>query len=133
MYKIARSISPTIMQIFSFSKHFQDSIQKLCLQWQRSQDTFKILFRNSVYNEWHLVNILFGPKSLGACTRWPEKNYLIDQIQRKIKKWNPEHYPSRLCKTYIQHVGLINQTWTLFSTLLSGNLKIFCNFHTLNS
>ena len=46
------------------AKNVRDYIQKFCLYW-------------------YLVIILFGPKSLGACSRLSEKHQLSDQLQRK--------------------------------------------------
>ena len=40
----------------------------------------------------------------------PDKlKQLVDiyAFKKEIKKWKPENYPCRLCKTYIPHVGFI--------------------------
>ena len=101
MYKLAKGISPTIMQeIFRFRNSSRYNL--------RSQNTFEIPFRNHVYNGTESISYL-GPKvwelvpdnlkSINSLTSFKEQNK---------KKWNPENCPCRLCKTYIQHVSFIN-------------------------
>ena len=73
----------------------------------RSQITFEIPFRNSVYNGTESIIYLTAnvwvpvPDNLKSITS-------LSSFKKQIKKWNPENFPCRLCKTYIQHVGFIN-------------------------
>ena len=100
MYKLVKGISPTIMQeIFRFRNNRRYNL--------RSQITFEIPFRNSVYNGTESIFYLSAnvwepvPDNLKSIAS-------LSSFKKQIKKWNPENFLCRLCKTYIQHVGFVN-------------------------
>ena len=100
MYKLAKGISPTIMQeIFRFRNSSRYNL--------RSQNTFEIPFRNHVYNGTESISYL-GPKVWELVPDNLKRINSLTSFKEQIKKWNPENCPCRLCKTYIQHVGFIN-------------------------
>ena len=43
-------------------------------------------------------------------------------FKNKIREWFPKNYSCRLCKTYIQNIGIVYVTWTY----------IFCSARILN-
>ena len=100
MYKLAKGIYPTIMQeIFRFRNSRRYDL--------RSQNTFEIPFRNSVYNGTESISYLghnvweIMPDNLQNITS-------LRSFIEQTKKWNLQNCPCRLCKIYIQHVGFIN-------------------------
>ena len=100
MYKLAKGISPTIMQqIFRFQNSSRYNLG--------SQNTFEIPFRNHVYNGTESISYL-GPKVWELVPNNLKRINSLTRFKEQIKKWNPENCPCRLCKTYIQHVGFIN-------------------------
>ena len=100
MYKLAKGISPTIMQqIFRFQNSSRYNLG--------SQNTFEIPFRNHVYNGSESISYL-GPKVWELVPNNLKRINSLTSFKEQIKKWNPENCPCRLCKTYIQHVGFIN-------------------------
>ena len=100
MYKLAEGISPTIMQeIIRFRNSSRYNL--------RSQNTFEIPFRNSVYNGTESISYL-GPKLWKLEPDNLKRINPLTSFKEQIKKWNPENCPRRLCKTYIQLVGFIN-------------------------
>ena len=100
MYKLAKGISPTIMQVILRFRN--SSIHNL-----RSQNTFEIPFRNSVYNGTESISYL-GPKVWELVPDNLKRINSLTSFKEQIKKWNPENCPCRLCKTYTQHVGFRN-------------------------
>ena len=53
----------------------------------------------------------------------------LSDFKSKIKYWTPNHFPSRICKTYIGQVGFTNQIFifvesTICLTYLFFNDKI---------
>ena len=99
MYKLAIGISPTIMQeIFRFPNSSRYNLS--------SQNTFETPFRNSVYNSTESKSYL-GPKIRKLVPDNLKRINSLTSFKEQIKEWNLENCPCRLCKTCIQHVGLL--------------------------
>ena len=100
MYKLAKGISPTIMQeIFRFRNSSSYNL--------KSQNIFQIPFRNHVYNGTESISYL-GPKVQDLVQDNLKRINSLTSFKEQIKKWNLENCPCRLCKTYIQYISFIN-------------------------
>ena len=126
MYKLAKGISLAMMQ--EILKFRNNKIYNL-----RSQNTFEIPFRNSLYNgNESISNILFGSKVLELVPHNLKTITSLNSFIEKINKWNPESCPCKLCLTYIQYSVLEIRHELLLSTFLSDSPKIFYILHTLH-
>ena len=100
MYKLAKGISPTIIQeIFRFRNSSSYNL--------KSQNIFQIPFRNHVYNGTESISYL-GPKVQDLVQDNLKRINSLTSFKEQIKKWNLENCPCRLYKTYIHHVSFIN-------------------------
>ena len=98
--KVKMGISPKIMnEIFRFSKNFVYSLRSGIQLEKPGINTVHFGSESTVYLEakiWELI-----PENIKVSES-------VDIFKSKIKKWVPEFYPCRLCKTYVNQVGFVN-------------------------
>ena len=85
MYKLAKCISPTIiLEILRFRNNGRYNL--------KSQNTFEIPFRNSVYSDTESISY-WGPKVWKLVPDSQKKHYFIDQFPRASKEMEPRKLP----------------------------------------
>ena len=98
MFKIYKNLSPVIMtDLF----HVRQNNYNL-----RHNSYFAIPNVKSVYHGTESLSNL-GPRIWNLVPDKLKQLVDIHAFKKEIKKWKPENYPCRLCKTYIPHVGFI--------------------------
>ena len=100
IYKVKMGISPKIMnEIFRFSKNSVYSLRSSIQPEKPSINTVQFGSESTVYlgaKIWELI-----PENI-------KSSELVEIFKSKIKKWVPEIFPCRLCKTYVNQVGFVN-------------------------
>ena len=98
MFKVYKNLSPPIIaDLF----HVQQNNYNL-----RHDSYFAITNVKSVYYDKESLSNL-GPRIWNLVPDKLKQLVDIHAFKKEIKKWKPENYPFRLCKTYIPHVGFI--------------------------
>ena len=98
MFKIHRGLSPDIQrEIF---------VPKICLYNLPKNNTFERCQVHSVYHGTESLSFL-GPKIWNLVPLELKQLESLEVFKLKIKKWILFECPCRLCRTYIQQVGLI--------------------------
>ena len=98
MFKAYKNLPPAIIvDLF----HVQQNNYNL-----RDDSYFAIPNVKSLYHGTESLSNL-GPRIWNLVPDKLKQLVDIHAFKKEIKKWKPENYPCRLCKTYIPHVGFI--------------------------
>ena len=98
MFKVYRNLSPNIVaEIF----HARRNNYNLRHSW-----FFSIPYVKTVYHGSESLSNL-GPRIWDLVPSTLKELDDVNSFKTQIKKWQPENYPCRLCKTYIPQVGFI--------------------------
>ena len=98
MFKVYKNLSPPIIaDLF----HVQQNNYNL-----RHDSYFAITNVKSVYYDMESLSNL-GPRIWNLVPDKLKQLVDIHAFKKELKKWRLENCPSRLCKTYIPHVGFI--------------------------
>ena len=98
MSKVYRNISPPIVrQLFQSRNNDYNS---------RQFSQFELPNGRSVFCGAENISLL-GPKIWNIVPNAFKKETSLHVFKKLIKKWQPEDYPCRLCKSYIQSLGFL--------------------------
>ena len=96
LYKVVYGLSPKIMnQIFSLNTDAK-------YPGENDFKTFNV--KKVSYGTETLAHL--GPK-IWSIVPPDMKRFSLSKFTKKIRKWNPEHCPCRLCKLYVKDLGFV--------------------------
>ena len=99
LYKVKDGTAPEILNSI-FIKNESPKETRHC-------PYFKSRKINSTYHGSESLSFL-GPKIWEIIPEYIKSAPSIESFKQKIKKWEPENCPCRICRDYIQGVGFIN-------------------------
>ena len=99
MYKVRKGLSPAI--ITELFEHKEEHYYNL-----RNNAEFAIPAIRTVYHGSESISYL-GPKIWNILPDRLKNANSLETFKSEIKKWKPENCPCRLCKSYLQNIGLI--------------------------
>ena len=99
LFKVKNGLSPSFMnEIFvENSQHYYDL---------RKKTEFKRNNVKTVYNGTETLTFL-GPRIWEIVPDYIKKSNSFEEFKLKIKLWNPENCPCRLCKRFLPQVGFL--------------------------
>ena len=100
LYKVKNNLSNQIMQEV-FEKH--ESVDYNL----RFQTDFVLPGVNTTYFSLHLLRY-FSSKIWNVIPDEIKNSLSLDEFKIKIRQWEPSGCNSKLCRSYIQHVGYVN-------------------------
>ena len=99
LFKVKNGLSPAFMnKIFvENAQHYYDF---------RKKPNSREIRLTTVYNGTETLTF-FRTQNLGNCARLHKKSSSLEEFKLKIKLWNPENCPCRLCKKFLPQVGFL--------------------------
>ena len=99
LFKIKNGLSPTFMnEIFAENVKYHCDLRK--------ETKFKRNNVKTVYNETETLTFL-GPRIWKIVPDYVKKSNSFEEFKLKIKLWNPQNCPFRLCKSFLPQVGFL--------------------------
>ena len=99
LFKIKNGLSPTFM-----NEIFVENVKYHCDL--RKETKFKRNNVKTVYNETETLTFL-GPRIWKIVPDYVKKSNSFEEFKLKIKLWNPQNCPFRLCKSFLPQVGFL--------------------------
>ena len=99
LFKIKNGLSPTFM-----NEIFVENVKYHCDL--RKETKFKRNNVKTVYNETETLTFL-GPRIWKIVPDYVKKSNSFEEFKLKIRLWNPQNCPFRLCKSFLPQVGFL--------------------------